>query len=94
MMREDRDWASYATWVCNRDPGHSELVYKEGNPTRACRAAGCDGTMHFHDKRQDEPGEWPWYATWVCARDPAHSEVIPDAEYRQIARPSRNARFR
>jgi hypothetical protein len=88
MTMEDRPWASYVTWVCNSNPEHAAVVYKEGTPCKPCRAAGCSGMMRFNSRRQEGLGqwEWPWYATWVCERDAAHFEVIPEADHREMVR--------
>ena len=39
MTVDDRRWASYVTWICNRNPEHAAVLYKEGNLCKPCSVA-------------------------------------------------------
>ena len=63
----------------------SEVSQRAITMTKPCTVADCEGTMHFHDRRETAAAahtlEWPWYPTWVCAENSAHFELLTDAEY-------------
>lgn len=80
-----------AEWLAGlRTLGAADVRLQADEPTRACVATGCYGTMSLHDPMDETFSpthlEFPRYATWVCALDPAHTELVSLGQWADIRR--------